>query len=186
MNESTYRPKSILFLSLAGLSSAMLTIAGANAAGSIALRVAGGLGSNLFKLSYAGVVFGGSIASYFVLREGLRSVEKIVVFVCSCIAAHFASMFVAFLLFMIFHTKRLPGSPHLDIPLPAFFGAGFVGTFIVLIAALFLFGPSDAALRSIGKLLLRAAGGGVLAVIGWAAGPILGGALAWLACPAPD
>jgi hypothetical protein len=160
MNHSTYGPKSVLLLSLAGLSSSLLTIAGGNLAVSIARWVGGGLGSNLFKQFYEGIVFGGSIAAYFVLRERMRSVERVVAFICACVAAHLASMFVAFWIDSMF-PRNLMGSHHRDIPLPVFFGAGFVGAFIVLAAALFLFGAGDTASRSVGKVFLCATGGGV-------------------------
>ena len=71
------------------------------------------------------------------------------------------------------------GSLRLDIPLPVFFVGGFVGAFIVVVAALFLFGRGDITWESIRKVLFCAGAGGALGMVGWACGPFLGGVL-WL------
>jgi hypothetical protein len=113
-----------------------------------------------------GCAFGLALAIYFVLREGVRNPAKIVAFLAACTAAYAASMSSGFELVGIFPANGDMGSGRWDIPMPAFFGAGCVGAFIVLAAGVFLFGPHDIGWNSIGRVLLWSLGGGVLGVLG--------------------
>lgn len=182
MNQVTYGPKSILPLSLAGLISSLLWVTTGNFLPSVARWAGGEFVFRLAEPFYEGTIFGVSIAAYFVLREGSRSVGRAVIFSIACVAANWASVFASFWVHGRLPHAKLTfggGSSHLGIPLPVFFCGGFVGSFVVLAAALFLFDAGDTVRRSIGKVLLCASGGGLLGVVGWASGPLLGGAL-WL------
>src|ERR1700730_18661968 len=57
------------------------------------------------------------------------------------------------------------GSAKLDIPVPVFLGAGFVGAFLVLASGMFLFGPRNITWESLGRGLLWSIGGGLLGVV---------------------
>jgi len=120
-----------------------------------------------------GFVFGIALGVYFALYEGHRNPAKIVAFVCLCTAAYPLSESVAFRLVDIFHVNGSTGSARLDIPMPVFFGAGFMGAFPVLAGGMFLFGPRSMSWASLGKVLLWSIGGGFLGVVGGGADGIL-------------
>jgi hypothetical protein len=109
LNESTYGTKSILLLSLAGF---------------------------LYRIAELTLTPGFRRAAYFVLREGIRSVGRVLTFIMACVAADLASLLVSFWVNdSMLHPNLTMESSHLDIPLPVIFCGGFVGSFIVLAAA---------------------------------------------------
>jgi hypothetical protein len=150
MNQPTR--SSVVLLALAGLGSALFTVA------------------TTFKADVAqfsvGLVFGVSLAIYFVVYEGYRTPGKIVTFICACTAAYPAAKFSAFGLLIVFPGDTSGGSARLDIPMPAFFGAGWIGAFLVLTAGTFLFGPRNINWKSLGMVLLWSIVGGLLGVAG--------------------
>ena len=166
--------KSLLFIALAGFASAFLTTA-------IVPKLSELAGITI-QFDPEGPIFGGSIAAYcFFYDHRFRSVWKIAAFVIVCSAADVAATLVAFQV-----DSRIPhqgitfnGSAGLDIPLSVFFAGGFIGAFIVLTAALFLFGLKTAGWGSSWKIVAGALIGGALGVAGWCSGPLLGRAL-WI------
>ncbi len=113
-----------------------------------------------------GFVFGAALAVYFAIYEGHRNPAKIAAFICACTAAFPLSESAAFRLVELFHVNGSMGSARLDIPMPVFFGAGFMGAFPVLAAGVFLFGRRNMTWASLGKALLWSIGGGFLGVVG--------------------
>jgi len=157
MNQRTRN--SLVLLAATGLASAVLTLVAP------------------FKTDFAeftvGFVFGVAVAVYFVFYEGHRNPAKIAAFVCVCTAAFPLSESVAFRLVEIFHVNGSMGSARLDIPMPVFLGAGFMGALPVLAGGMFLFGPRNMSWASLGKVLLWSIGGGFLGVVGGGADGIL-------------
>jgi hypothetical protein len=69
---------------------------------------------------------------------------------------------------------------------PAEFVGGYVGAFVILLAALLLLADHPRLLRSIAKSLCWAIAGGVLAIIGTASAPEFHGLRMWLDPHRPD
>jgi hypothetical protein len=162
MSEATDRYQSVMLLAIAGFASALFTMV-----------TQGFAGSQGFVL-YPGFVFGASVAACFVVHEGVRSVGKIVAFVAASTAAHVASLFAAIGLTLLLHAGASMESDRLDIPPLVLFVSGCVGASIILGAAFFLFSPSNAVSRSLRSTLLGTVIGGLLGVLGWAGGPLIG------------
>jgi len=152
--------KSALLLALAGLASALCTIA------TQALP-------NWASGYYEGFVFGIWIAAYFVVHEGVRSVGKVVAFVAASTAAFLASVLAAFKVFDHLPGHASTGSSGVNIPLLVFFISGTVGAFIILGAAFLLFGPRNVTWRSLSRIVLWSGIGGFLGIVGWTLGSLL-------------
>ncbi len=152
--------KSVLLLALAGLASALFTIA----TSTLANRAFG---------FYEGFIFGVAIAAYFVLHEGVRSAGRVVAFVAASTAAYLASVEAAFKAFDHFPAHASTGSSGPDIPLPVFFISGAVGAFIIFGAAFLLFGPRNVTWRSLSRIVLWSGIGGFLGIVGWMLGSLL-------------
>lgn len=158
MSDHSYMTKlsqRALLLALAGLASAVFTIATS--------KLAAGLSA-----FYPGLVFGVAIAAVFVLHGGVRSPFKPIGFIAASTAAFPISIFAAFGAFGLYDFLfGARSSGRVDIPLPVPFAAGSVGAFIIFFAAFVFFGPANATWRSIGRPALSSLIGGVLGVIGW-------------------
>jgi hypothetical protein len=150
MNQPTR--SSVVLLALAGLGSALFTVA------------------TTFKGDVAefsvGLVLGVSLAIYFVVYEGYRTPGKILTFICACTAAFPAAQFSAVGLLFVFPGDASGGSAKFDIPVPVFFGAGWIGAFLVLAAGTFLFGPRNINWKSLRMVLPWSIAGGLLGVAG--------------------
>jgi len=143
------------------------------------LLAAAGLGSALFTVMVdfagygqrvsVGLTFGVALAAYFVWYERYRNSARMAVFVAACTVAFDASMYAVFPLMILFPINHSMSSARVDIPMSVFFGAGYVGAFIVLASGVFLFSARKPASKSLGIVALWSLGGGFLAVIGAAA-----------------
>ena len=142
---------SVLLLALAGFISALLPIVTP-------------LNRYLGDLSI-GFCFGATLAIYFLVRERYRNAVKIALFIASCTFAYIASWYVAMELFQLFPGEGSMGSG-LEVPAPVFFGAGFVGSFLIFGAGLLVFGPQNLTWKSIGRVLLWSGFGGLLGAAG--------------------
>jgi len=158
MGASKYNVKSALLLGSAGLGSALLTCA----LDPILGRIGSGSASQLFFQFGPSLIFGGVIAAYLLRRNRARSICRPAGFIAASISAYSAAVATAEYLSKVF--------PAQGLSLPASFGAGFVGAFIVLGSALLLFGPGNLRWRSLGTTPLWAAAGGLLGTIGWETG----------------
>src|SRR5208282_2726933 len=146
---------SAMLLAAAGLGSALFTV------------MAGFAG--YFERVSVGLTFGVALAAYFVWYEGYRNSARMAVFVVACTVAFAASQFAVFPLMILFPISHSMSSARLDIPMPVFFGGGYLGAFIVLAAGVSLFSPRNPTLKSLVIIALWSIGGGVLGVIGAAA-----------------
>jgi hypothetical protein len=117
---------------------------------------------------YPGLIFGIAIAAVFVFHAGVRSPLKPIGFIAASCVAYPISLLAGFGLFALFNHGSSSSGP-LDIPLPAVFGAGSLGAFVVFFSAFLLFGSANLLLPSMARPTLLSLIGGVLAVIGWIA-----------------
>ena len=109
------------------------------------------------------LVFGAMLAIYFRECDRRVSIWRTIMFVALCIAAYLLSVLLAFRLSLPSVRSTMNGSGH--EPQGVSFTAGFVGAFIVLGAALFLFGPGNVDWRSIGRFFGCALVGGLLGIL---------------------
>lgn len=142
MSNLAKNTRPILFLTITGLVSAVTTIVLSRTAATTPLLpkfIADEIG-----MGFAGTVYGIAIALYFVSMERIRSVWRVLLFVVVSTCAYSAAVYSAFGLFEVWPWKASAnmGSAKLDIPLPIPFGAGLLGAFLVLFAALYLFCPT--------------------------------------------
>jgi hypothetical protein len=157
-------------LAVTGLLSAVVTLTLASLIASLATRSQ--LGELLPGL-FPGMILGLFIAAYFYLFENDRSISKTLIVTASSIAAYYASILVAFAMLHAFPLKGSLNS-HLEVPPPIFFFSGFVGAFLVLGVAVFLYGPKISSWPFRKWILLASFGGGLLGVIGWLSAPVVG------------
>jgi hypothetical protein len=139
------------------------------------LLAAAGLGSALFTgmVEFAGygqrvsegLTFGVALAAYFVWYERYRNSVRMAVFVVACTMAFVVSLYAVFPLIILFPINHSMSSSSLDVPLPVFFGVGYVGAFIILAAGVFLFSPPGSTSKSLRRVALWSLGGGFLGVI---------------------
>jgi len=129
----------------------------------------------LLGQDFIGITYGIAIAFYFIVFERLRSVQQVALFIFVSTCAYPAAEFTAFALY-----DKFPGnhpastnSQDLGVPLPIFFVAGFLGAFLVLFAALYLFCAHLKDLRVLKLALLGALAGGVLGMAGWWIGTLI-------------
>jgi|HubBroStandDraft_6_1064221.scaffolds.fasta_scaffold882075_1 hypothetical protein len=140
------------------------------------LLAAAGLGSGLFTgmVEFAGysqrvsvgLTFGVALAAYFVWYERYRNSARMALFVVACTMAFDVSLYAVFPLIILFPINHSMSSSALDIPMPVFFGVGYVGTFIILAAGVFLITPPASTSKFLRTVALWSLGGGFLAVIG--------------------
>ena len=145
------RRSSVILLALAGFISALFPIVAP-------------LNRYVGDLSI-GFCFGATLAIYFLVSERYRNAVKIALFILACTFAYIASWYIAMELFQLFPGEGSMGSG-LEVPAPVFFGAGFVGSFLIFGAGLFVFGPQNLAWKSIGRVLLWSSFGGLLGAAG--------------------
>lgn len=105
------------------------------------------------------VALGVFLSGWFWVFPGLRSIGKTMVFILVSPAALVLAIWSAVPFFDGYN------------PQPAEFVGGYVGAFVILLAALLLLARQPRLLRSIAKSLCWAIAGGVLAIIGMASGP---------------
>jgi hypothetical protein len=113
-----------------------------------------------------GGAFGACNAACLYWFFGMRSLWRMVAFMVGCVAACYTSLLAAAGAFWVFRSPAF--SMHESM---AYFVGGFTGAVIVLLAALLLFSPA----MNFFSLLLLVCGalvGGVLGVVGRAAGPL--------------
>ncbi len=111
-----------------------------------------------------GLAYGIAIALYFVLAEGQRNLLKVVAFITASASAFLIAFFAAVFLSGIFPHDT--DSARIGVPVPVFACAGFLGAYLVLAAALYLFGPQIRSGWSSLRILLWALGGAVLGGLG--------------------
>src|SRR6185437_3500358 len=150
--------RSLSLITLAGLCSGLLAIAFPAVIGGPVAR------STLSSLVCKGLLLGISLAVYFWLHDGVRSIRKSIALVLTCAAADLASQLTAFSLVSVF---PIGNSPNLEIPSPVLFAAGFVGAFLIIGGILLLFRTASIGWISFGITLLAAAAGGLLGIMGW-------------------
>ncbi|HLW25369.1 MAG TPA: hypothetical protein VKT22_13500 [Steroidobacteraceae bacterium] len=122
------------------------------------------LGLSQMNLFYStGLLFGALIAGYFVVHEGEREILKLALFVTVCLGSLYAAVHVGLLAMEI---ARALDSSHAERANVAFGVAGAVGAFIVLLAALSLFGAKGPSLRALRYALVGSLGGALLGLIG--------------------
>jgi MFS family permease len=175
MRNSTYEWRSFLFPTLAGLASAVFLVA-TNSWLSQAWTPSP-LRDFFLGECLVGAAFGAAISVYLVWREHERSHWRIFLFmltsVCAYIAAYFATIGVYenYPSFLGGHEMGLGTRP--NFPLPIFFVGGFLGAFLVFLAALLLFSSGDSSWRALTRALKGAVAGGLLGMIGWGLGELL-------------
>lgn len=106
------------------------------------------------------VAFGVFLSGWFWVFPGLRSIGKTMIFILVSPAALVLAI--------------LSAIPFVNGPDPQYsaeFVGGYVGAFVILLAALLLLARQPRLLRSIAKSLCWAIAGGALAIIGMASGP---------------
>jgi hypothetical protein len=119
--------------------------------------------------------FGVFLGGWFWVFPGLRSIWKTMVFILISPAAVVLAI--------------LSAIPFVNGPGPQYsaeFVGGYVGAFVILLAALLLLARQPRLLRSIAKSLCWAIAGGVLAIIGAASAPEFHGLRMWLDPRQPD
>jgi hypothetical protein len=113
---------------------------------------------------FGSLAFGVFLSGCFWVFLGLRSFWKTVVFTVVSVAAALISILSGFLV-----TGTL--GENSQIYLPEIFVGGYVGAFVIVLAAMVLLAPEVRLLRSVVKSACWGLAGGVLARIGMAAGP---------------
>jgi hypothetical protein len=141
---SAYRIRSVLLLTLAGLSSGLLTIT---------LEYL--LGFSDPYLVYPGLSFGLLISAYFILNEGVRWAWRIIGFIAASVGAFQLSVISG----LVFGADTV---------------GGCIGAALVFNAAVFTFRSREFNWTSVARCLLGSLAGGLLAKIGWDAGPAMG------------
>jgi hypothetical protein len=155
MNFSQKRGWSFLAFPFAGLLSALVTLC---------FRLPG----DAAAAALASGVFGALNAACMYWFFGLRSTRKMTVFIVVCIAGLYISALAAaqahqnLALFQAFRARESVIDPE------SFFVGGFVGAFLILVAALFLVFPARNFLRSCFKALAGGLFGGMLGLLGQA------------------
>jgi hypothetical protein len=175
MSNLAKNTKPILFLTVTGLVSAVTTILLSRTAATIPLLPK--FIADEIRMGFAGTVYGIAIALYFVSMERIRSVWRVLLFVVVSTCAYSAAVRSAVGLFEVWPWKASAnmGSAKLDIPLPIPFGAGLLGAFLVLFAALYLFCPTVSQTRVLKLALAGCCAGGFFGVLGWGLGTLLPG-----------
>lgn len=145
------RRSSVILLALAGFVSALLPIVAP-------------LNKYVGDLSI-GFCFGATLAIYFLVRERYRNAVKIALFILACTFAYIASWYIAMELFQLVPGVGSMGSG-LEVPAWVFFGAGFIGSFVIFGAGVFVFAAQNLTWKSIGRVLLWSSFGGLLGAAG--------------------
>jgi hypothetical protein len=174
MSNLAKKTRSILFLTITGLVSAVVTILPWTM---VTMTLLPKAIADELKMGFPGTVYGIAIALYFVSMERIRSVWRVLLFVVVSTCTYSAAVLSAFGLFEVWPWKASAnmGSAKLDIPLPIPFGAGLLGAFLVLFAALYLFCPTVSQTRALKIALAGCCAGGFFGVIGWGLGTLLPG-----------
>ena len=100
-----------------------------------------------------------------------------IAFIVASSAAYLAAVAATIGLFLLvssFLGHGGGGWEHVHVPAPVFFGGGYAGSFLVLAAALLLFRHASVRWSTLARIPKWALAGGVLGVIGWLLGPLLG------------
>jgi hypothetical protein len=176
MTNQRSRFRSVVYLTLAGLLSSLLTV------GSPHFFLA------IFGMFSVGMIFGSVLASCFCLCFGVRSPWKLGGFVITSIVAYLLALFsigpspFGFLAFpftypAVFIAKALGfgHAPRGEVAPVLLFGPGALGAFLVLTAGLFAISSQKRGRWSLLlKALIGSLVGGLLGAIGYALGPSLG------------
>ena len=165
----------LIYLTLAGLASALFVVALQPflSLAWLPLRT-----RDAITYQGLGAVYGLAISAYFILRERQRSPPwRVLLFVLTCFCAYLAALFASVGLYQIDPWIQPSGmGSKLDVPLPIFFVGCFLGSFLILFASLFLFGPSSSEWRVLKLALAGAIAGGFLGMAGWGLGEAIGSA----------
>ena len=134
----------------------------------------------LFFGLFVGDVFGVVFFVYFWVCQSVRSLQKAIGFILtstfSYVLAFYVTSFSA--MFLGLHGSTQANATGVGSELiGAFFIGGTVGAFPVLFVALLFFSSEGRLSRVVTKSLVWSIAGGVLATLGWALGPSLGGIL---------
>jgi hypothetical protein len=105
-----------------------------------------------------GPIFGTVLVVYFSLFEGFRTPVRFFAFIFACTSFPLAILAVMF--------NGLTASESLIITLAQFFVGGTVGTFVVLLPGMLLFGPTDMRGDTLGLAFFGSLGGGILGLVG--------------------
>lgn len=112
-------------------------------------------------------IFAGLIGACLRKRGG-GSTWRVLAFIFASVVAYSASLATAFQLLHVFYYGTFAGSLHFGefgLPLPVSFGAGFVGSIIVLASTLVLFNWKNAGWQSLRCVLAWSTVGGVLGAL---------------------